>query len=76
MSFNPRVNDTSIRMDSIAYAYAASITGEIFIAEGFFQQNRPFAVGHRFPKETFAAPESRRLSGVLLGACHIRCSDM
>jgi hypothetical protein len=36
---------------------------------------RPFAVGHRFPKETFAAPESSRSSGVLLGACHIRCSD-
>jgi hypothetical protein len=40
VSFNPRVNDESIRMNSMAYAYA-SITGEIFIAEGVFQQNRP-----------------------------------
>jgi hypothetical protein len=41
VSFNPRVDDGSIRMNSIAYEYAYSITGEIFIAEGAFQQKRP-----------------------------------
>jgi hypothetical protein len=46
VSFNPRVDDDSMRMNSIAYEYALSITGEIFIAEGVFQQNRPLAAGH------------------------------
>jgi hypothetical protein len=40
VSFNPRADDESIRMNSIAYEYASSITGEIFIAEGVCQQNR------------------------------------
>jgi hypothetical protein len=43
VSFNPRVDDGSIRMNSIGYEYASSITGEIFIAEGVFQQIRPIA---------------------------------